>query len=109
MVFIPPVGSELRIASDWTFQVQVEARNIAFLRALGIEVCGKKLQFGAESKTVTLPAGSTVTVMRYMLRNGEFSVDSRVALSTVINGRSFLFWVGLPDANKIKLAKKPLP
>jgi hypothetical protein len=101
-IFIPQPGTELVLGKDWTFNVYLEGRNSAFIRAMGICFETKLPQYGANSQAVTLRAGTSMQLHDYSIRRGGFNLDSRVGFRVQIDGRSCPVWVHLDDANNIE-------
>jgi hypothetical protein len=106
---IPPLGTELTLAADWTFTLYDEHRNSALFAGLKlkfpVDARGHRQCWGANMLSVpaTLPAGTVLTVRRYYIRLGQGAFDS-VTFSARIGKKSHRFWVKLADANRIQLA-----
>lgn len=104
-LFVPPLGTELTLAADWTFALYDEHRNDGLYKGLKIPFPLDGRSYGRDmlSKEVTLPAGTVLTVRRYYIRLGQNAFDS-VTFSAKIGKKSHRFWVKLADANRIQLA-----
>ncbi|WKZ86281.1 hypothetical protein N5B55_04845 [Ralstonia pickettii] len=102
-LFIPPLGSELILAADWTFSLFAEYRNTALFKALKLKEPRDK--YGCYdpnlSAPVALPAGTTLFVRRYYIRQGMKGFDS-VTFSAKIGKKQHRFWVKLEDANRME-------
>ena len=110
---IPPLGAELTLATDWTFELYLERRNSGLIEALKMISQYPKRKWGGGDLApdwsanlhvpATLPAGTVLTVRRYYIRLGQAAFDS-VTFSAKIGKKSHRFWVKLADANSIQLA-----
>ena len=104
-LFIPPLGAELTLASNWTFTLHNEHRNEPLIAGLKLTMAQDARGYYDRNATlpVTLPTGTVLIVRRYYVRAGQKAFDS-VTFSTKIGKRSCRFWVKLTDANRIELA-----
>jgi hypothetical protein len=110
-LYIPEIGDRLKLTSDWTFSLQHEYRNRAFLEYLGFEYTYK---YGLERfETITIPSGSVLKVDRIYIRKGaqEFSSitfyyekpgTGKGASGKAKKSKSLRFWAKLSDCNKIE-------
>lgn len=109
-LFIPPLGTEIELAQDWTFALYGESRNhdffdylkTAYLSPYSNSPMGCRWEM--RSTEVTLPAGSVLKVDRIYIRKGQNDFDSVTFYLTRSNGKKVTkarFWVKLEDANKI--------
>ena len=99
-LFIPPLGTELVLAQDWTFDLHYEYRNSALFVALKITRPENVNLWNLGSVKATLSAGTPLIVRRYYIRQGQNDFDS-VTFSAKLDGKWRRFWVNLPDANRI--------
>lgn len=112
---IPPLGTEIILAKDWTFTIYNEDRNINFLYKLGIiekeynlyenyTKFNKKYPYGERICEITIPKGSKLSISRIYIRNGQKEYNSvtfnlkKHSEDKKIKGR---FWAKLSDVNKI--------
>lgn len=104
---IPPLGGELVLAKDWTFNLFAEHRNMGLFQALKIkEPRDKNGYYDPKLSTpVTLPAGTLLIVRRYYIRQGMTNFDS-VTFSAKIGKKQHRFWAKLADANKIEFVDR---
>lgn len=114
---IPPLGTELTLAADWTFELYAEYRNAGLVSYFNPPYPRRKNRdgddigidwYGDLHAPVTLPAGTVLTIRRYYIRQGRGAFDS-VTLSAKIGKKSHRFWVKLADANRIefKVVEEP--
>lgn len=117
-LFIPPIGTEITLAEDWTFELWNESRNDTLVEVMGIQwpeadYYGKRKQH----HTVTIPKGETLKIDRIYIRKGKDDFDSvtfmwkgkqRPAYVEQFYSRSYKmparivrFWAKLDDVNKI--------
>jgi len=103
-LFIPPLGTALVLAADWTFDLFAEYRNDGTWRPLKLDkpTDARGMYNERLSKPVTLPAGIELTVRRYYIRQGNAPYDS-VTFSVKIGNRSNRFWAKLVDVNRLQL------
>lgn len=100
-LFIPPLGTELKLADDWAFDLYLEGRNSGLIRALKVDFDrGRVSMFSNLSKKVTLPADTVLTVRSYFVRQGGRGKDS-VTFSAKVGDKSHRFWARLDDVNRI--------
>jgi len=104
---IPPLGAELTLATDWTFDLYGEQRNLGLFANLKIAV-PRDPRYNCHDERAcvkaTLAAGTVLTVRRYYIRLGQAAFDS-VTFSAKIGKRAVRFWVKLADANRIEFAE----
>ena len=113
-LYIPSVGDELCLAQDWTFTLWFEFRNTKFWNShaeknglpawSGVNYNGHR----AETKEVTLPAGTILKVARVYIKAASwgglydsltFSIDKKRNKQLGFGGR---FWAKLVDVNTIQ-------
>lgn len=110
-LFIPEIGTQFRLAMDWTFTLYAESRNAKFGAGQGLHTYYKYSFEGGEleTKEVTLPAGTLLKLSRIYVRQGSkasgfSSVTFRAWGPKPEKGKPKglgLFWVKLDDANRI--------
>lgn len=113
-LYIPPLGTELTLANDWTFNLHNEYRNETLIAALAVQF--PKVSYWDQNKqfhSVTLPAGLPLKVDRIYIRSGQSGFDSMTfsVLAKHVKNRSWpnsrisgglRFWTSLEDANKLE-------
>jgi hypothetical protein len=109
-LFIPAIGTKIKLTADWTFMVHPEYRN----RAVYEMVHGSHIPeflWGGNTKYApkpfTLPAGVIVTIDRIYIKKPSpdyNSVTFRIHKKDINppEFRGLRFWVKLDDANKIE-------
>jgi len=121
---IPPLGTQIQLAKDWTFDLYNERRNVKLIDTLGlcpsfktywkvkdpilreqIENFNTKHPQGEPIQAVTLPAGTILRVSRIYIRQPftnydsvTFSIKKGECPDKKVHGR---FWAKLKDVNKI--------
>lgn len=108
---VPPIGTEIILAEDWTFKLYDESRNRTLIYAMGVtdkypprDKWEYSYYANPPAVEVTLPKGSKLTVSRIYIRCGKKAYDSITftlkshPLDKKIKGR---FWAKLGDVNKI--------
>lgn len=98
-LFIPPLGTRLVLARDWTFLLYDNYRNDAMIRALKVAPVAR-LRDESVSFPARLPAGAELVVRNYRIRQGQHGT-ARVSFTAKVDGKAHRFWVSLADANKI--------
>lgn len=113
-LFIPPLGSELVLAKDWTFTLHNEHRNETLAAHMGkaFPRDAKGFYDPKSTLTVTLPAGAKLCVERIYIRKGQDNFNSvtftiRDAHVSMPKWRGTMrrvvrFWAKLADANQIE-------
>lgn len=102
-LFIPEIGSKLKLTSDWTFILYSEYRNEKMFKAIG-----KKFSWGdKENYIVTVPKDTIISVDRIYIRKGVSAYSSiTFTIPKVLNKKNPLagtrFWAKLSDVNKIE-------
>lgn len=109
---IPPLGTSIILAEDWTFSLYHERRNELLAKGLGIAqrygYCTKwpeGSQYGKSTYKITAPAGTELKVSRIYIRQGLENFDS--VTFTCKKGNSpnkdfhGRFWEKLADVNRI--------
>ncbi|WP_434715626.1 hypothetical protein [Paraburkholderia sp. A3RO-2L] len=111
-LFVPPLGTKLRLVEPWDFSLFNERRNATLMALLGDT---RKLEYhDVEGIPATLPAGTVLIIDRYYIRHGldEFdSVSFRMqgvsaeaktySFSAKATRRQVRFWAKLPDVNNM--------
>jgi len=114
-LFIPPLGTMVKTAADWSFTLHDERRNDGFVEAAVPRKTKRVSYYDKISYPVTLPAGAVLKVERVFIRRGISDFDSVTFILQgkkhpieLANGRAIKankrFWVKLPDANQIDVA-----
>jgi hypothetical protein len=114
-IFIPSIGTVLTLEKPWTFSIYAEKRNNRFideLRGCGVNIPQEKRSdtwwYGSGATLlcdVSLPTGTTLTVNRIYIRQGNKEFDSvSFMVKTIVNGIKIKgrFWVKLSDVNTIE-------
>ncbi len=111
-LFIPELGTVLRLTADWTFDLHYESRNKHLFKSVGFTGEGWSSDWaengGSRSeqpapRSVTIPKHTLLTVDRIYIRQGgpEFSsVTFRIGTSKDFTGKP-RFWAKLEDVNQI--------
>lgn len=111
-LFIPPLGTKIRLTKEWLFKLFYEYRNDSLLKAQGFADESERkydLQWkhrGEHAKT-SLPEGTILTVDRIYIRQGAKDFDSvSFWLGTKPKGVGYRgkirFWAKLEDVNNIE-------
>lgn len=102
-LFIPSVGAQLRLLTDWTFTLYGEYRNSTFAKNVG---CQGECRYwhATPMSQITLPAGTVLSVARIYIRNGKKDFDSitftvKSCPEKKYKGR---FWAKLDEVNEIE-------
>lgn len=108
-LFIPPLGTVLRLSSEWTFNYYDEYRNTQLREYLGLP---RPSYYEPKKFTqCQLPADAILKIDRIYIKKGSPAYDSITFLwlkesIPVINKKkitkSIRFWVKLCDANEIE-------
>jgi len=112
-LFIPTIGTKLRLSSDWSFRIQNEKRNQNLIE--GAMDVSYDSRWGVTTKyDLTLPEGTVLTVDRIYIRNNKGEYDSITFLidscpeerfesnRNHFGKKGFRFWAKLNDANQIE-------
>lgn len=75
-LYIPRVGSELRLEADWSFDVFYDYRNQAACKAAGNWVTTYDWNSRPAAKPLTVPAGTSLVVDRIYIRQPNKSGDA---------------------------------
>jgi hypothetical protein len=118
-LFLPTIGTKLRLTKDWTFKLHDEHRNYGFLKALGFyddkEDDGgwgfRRGTYGKPVMEVTLPKNIILLVKRIYIRQGKRDFDSLTFSTPKVENKHLaedfqvfvgkFFWSKLGDANTI--------
>lgn len=96
-MFIPSIGTEFKLAEDWTFDLYHEYRNDKLINYF-------KLQYSSGSSTeVTLPKETIIKVDRIYVKKGNSAYDSVTMYASIPGNKGKVrFWVKLIDFNQIE-------
>ena len=118
-LFIPPLGTEVVLAEDWTFPLFFEYRNFVALEHFGFTTDGtSKWDYYREERSypLTLPAGTVLKIDRIYIRKGNKDFDSvtfymkggnKVVPFAKGKPKAIRFWAKLADVNRIILKDIP--
>lgn len=110
-LFIPPLGTKLKLTERWDFTLHNEYRNESLRTALGI---GNDDGYHSKKRDpdvlIGLPAGTILTVDRIYIRKGcgdfdsvTFWLDGKKAIKDISKGVGLKgkkrFWAKLQDVN----------
>lgn len=123
-LFIPPLGTHLRLTAEWAFEIQYEHRNGTFFESDIFDFeKPDRLHYPNPDNTrwsekfwnCTLPAGTVLALDRIYIRKGGEDFDSVTFFIKDCPDKRFLpkskkgtfigvprFWVKLPYANLIE-------
>jgi hypothetical protein len=103
-LFVPEIGTQLQLVSDWHFILYSESRNSNLLE----KITGKKHSWSDKSNyLVTIPSETVLTVDRVYIRKGVSNYSSLTfRIPKDKNKKNPLagvrFWAKLSDVNKIQ-------
>lgn len=103
-MFIPTIGTEFKLSTDWTFDLHDDRRNETLIKQLGIVYPERNWRDPANDiQQVTLLAGTVIKIDRIYIRKGNSGYDS-VSMWATIEGQKGKkrFWVKLHDFNNIE-------
>lgn len=109
-LYVPDIGSSLRLEQDWKFPVYDERRNDSLLKVMAPDWLAQRRernwarQFNTSIWCV-LPAGTELIVARVYIRNGMNDYSSltfRIGECPHKPYSKKRFWVKLADANRIE-------
>lgn len=97
-LFVPEIGSKLKLTSDWTFVLYYEYRNNSMFKILNIDT---------KTSIVRIPKDTILNVDRIYIRKGVSAYSSvTFTIPKVINKKHPLggsrFWAKLSDVNNIE-------
>ena len=101
-LFIPDIGSRLKLTEDWKFILQPEYRNEKLFKNLGKSYSDQKKYL------VTIPKETVLTVKRVYIRQGQSAYSSvtfgitKKSCPNNKNLESSKFWASLGDVNRLK-------
>jgi hypothetical protein len=118
-IFVPTIGDKIILTEDWTFDIKQESRNWELANAFGNELVRGPVNWGWTlpwPMTVTLPAGTVLSVQRIYIRGHARQFDSFTfrtihspdgRLATKRNGgdkdgKGRRFFASLDDVNRIE-------
>jgi hypothetical protein len=96
-LFIPSIGTEIKLAESWKFKLYGEYRNSGMFTYLGL-----KYPYKAGPVEVEFPIGTVLKVDRIYIRKGNDSYNSVTFF--LIDGKKKgrkRFWAKLDDVNRI--------
>lgn len=121
-LFIPPLGTKLTLAEDWTFTVYQEYRNTSLIQLMrgmpidrswsGYFATAKALNAGQHMHgspigQFTWAAGTVLTMDRIYIRKGSPDFDSVTFYAkyavTPKKSKSVRFWAKLADVNRLRI------
>ena len=120
-LFIPPLGSEITLAQDWTFELYRESRNYTLTSHLKLKWPeADYYEQRNQHQTVTIPSGEKLKIDRIYIRKGQGDFDSVTffwkgkALPSFVETyrdgsigkvpkQAVRFWAKLEDVNKIMI------
>lgn len=107
-VFIPTIGTVLKLARDWMPRIYLEHRNMKLLTSVFPDKEEYKNHwYGGDAEfisSICFPKGTTLKMSRIYVRQGASDYDS-VTYTVVKSPRKDLkgrFWVKLADANEME-------
>jgi hypothetical protein len=115
-LFVPALGTRLRLTQPWNFRLFNERRNATLMTLLGDP---REISYDPQPSHATLPPGTELIIDRYFIKHGMSDFDS---ISFRIKGVSALaktysfskatkrqvrFWVKLEDANTMQVEVVP--
>ncbi len=122
-LYIPPLGTEIELATPWQFWLYAEQRNLTLFEALGEKPQGAQrwnLNWGERLLNplqVELPAGTVLVLDRIYIRQGQDDFDSvtfklkhcPTSLSPMAPKprKGVRFWAKLEDVNRIEAVRTP--
>ncbi|MBU9200152.1 hypothetical protein KTD31_01875 [Burkholderia multivorans] len=112
-LFIPPLGTKLRLVEPWNFSLYNERRNATLMALLGDT---RNFEYhDIEGIPATLPVGTILIIDRYYIRQGlgDFdsvsfrmqgvSAEAKTYSFSKATRRQVRFWVKLPDVNTMRV------
>lgn len=111
-LFIPTIGTPLRLLADWSFTLYDEYRNESVYNPLS-STQKKGWSNDRDSIVVTLPKGTLLTVDRIYIRKGSDDMGGYDSVTFNIRETShpqlkgvkrMRFWCKLPDVNQMECA-----
>lgn len=107
-LYIPSIGDEIKLASEWQFPCFAESRNRVFIQKYQPDFSPSNwYQSDGQSLAVTFPAGTILKVARIYIRAGKSDYDSITFTIKEIPGTpesksKGRFWAKLRDVNEIE-------
>jgi len=104
-IFIPAVGTKLRLTKDWEFSLFFEHRNFKMVNYLSPGAMKSPWAYGDdESLAATLKAGTILIVDRVYIRSGPASAYNSLTFRTgdakdYFGKKGLRFWAKLDDVN----------
>jgi hypothetical protein len=116
-LFVPALGTRLRLTQPWDFRLYNERRNAGLMALLGDP---REISYDPQPSHATLPPSTELIIDRYFIKHGMGDFDSisfRIkGVSAVVKSRYSLekaakrqvrFWVKLDDANTLQVEVVP--
>lgn len=105
-LFIPSVGTKIKLSTDWTFKLISERRNVKFWNSV-FDANLTGYAWRDQKKDLTLPKGVVLQIDRVYVRKGPSEDYNSITFYVVNEKRSKSkfkgrFWVKLTDANNIE-------
>lgn len=108
-LFIPPVGTKIRLTSSWCFSLYKESRNFSLFKLFLIEDEHMWNGYGDKVQDVTLPEDTVLKVRRIYVKQGApqynsvtFTIDKKLSKLLFKPKGTLRFWAKLDDVNKIE-------
>ena len=102
---VPTLQSKITLAADWHFDLNERYENRAMIRALKAAPPDYTTSRPKKDWPAMLPAGTTLTVRTYYIRQGQPANDAvRLTGPAKPGGGNHTFWVWLRDFNNIETA-----
>lgn len=118
-LFVPPLGTRVRLAQPWAFKLYNERRNATLMALLGDT---RETSYAPEAIDAELPQGAELIIDRYYIRQGLGDFDSvsfrivgakasakTYSFSTKATTRQVRFWAKLEDVNTMVVDVVPTP
>ena len=109
-LFVPSLGTRVKLTKDWKFTLYGEHRNETLIAALGNPVpvifVSQYSHETPQSKVVTLPRGTVLRLDRIYVRRGKDDYDSLTWVVEELRGEKVKrtrFWATLEDCNKMSV------
>ena len=100
-MFIPPLGTIVTLAADWTFILHREHRNKDLFVAAGFPN-PHDIFCNGPTKQFTITAGTALRIERIYIRQGNTGFDSVTFRIMGSKGKP-RFWAKLSDVNNIEI------
>lgn len=107
-LFIPPIGTKLKLIQPWTFHLYWERRNQIAFKLFVPDLSPKKVDWYGmskqEFKEITLPIGTILSLDRIYIRKGSKAFDSltfRMLEHPDMKKKKARFWAKLSECNQL--------